>query len=570
MKSKWLSVMLALTMVLSLSACGETSRNNPTTSCPNSPESATEESSEAAPESESVTPASRESIAACFADGPGLREALDDDYRNYYEIFVYSFYDSDGDGIGDLKGVEQNLDYIAGMGFNGIWLMPIMPSPSYHKYDVIDYMEVDPAYGTIEDFESLAAACHERGIRLTIDFVLNHTSSQCAWFQEACEYLKTLDDTADPDPEQCPYVEYYHFDRQPANAVWYPLPGTSWYYEGSFWDQMPDLNLSCEALQKDIEEIASFWIEKGVDGFRMDAALHFEENQPDFNNAALNRLYEYCRAQHPDFYMVSEVWDSAQIIGKYYESLTPSMFDFPLSGVDGAIFKAAAGRGDVSGLVKAMDRIEEIYCGGNPNYIDAPFLSNHDQARIANAFSGDLDSMKMAGGLLMMMSGNPFVYYGEEIGMQSTGLSDENKRLPMNWFPDKNQEGMTEGPEASDHNFLQPAACLAQQLEDPDSLVNYYRRALEIRNHIPEIARGTVDRVESLCVGNQAAITKTWGDSIIGIVYNTGTEPIQINIKDTELIYGELEGILTLHPQETITWNDGVLEMPGRSIAVLK
>ena len=151
---------------------------------------------------------------------------IDDNYRNYYEIFVYSFYDSDGDGIGDINGVIEKLDYVQEMGFNGIWLMPIMPSTTYHKYDVTDYYVIDTEYGTMEDFERLVEECHKRDIRLIIDFVMNHSSSKHPWFTEACEYLKTLPAGAEPDAEVCPYVDYYHFSKEQVNGTYYKVAGT--------------------------------------------------------------------------------------------------------------------------------------------------------------------------------------------------------------------------------------------------------------------------------------------------------------------------------------------------------
>ena len=144
---------------------------------------------------------------------------IDDNYRNYYEIFVYSFFDSDGDCIGDLQGVIEKLDYVEYMGFNGIWFMPIMPSPSYHKYDVTDYYAIDEAYGTMEDFEKLVEECHNRGINVVIDFVINHSSSEHPWFKQACDYLKTLEAGQEPDLAVCPYVDYYHFSREQENST---------------------------------------------------------------------------------------------------------------------------------------------------------------------------------------------------------------------------------------------------------------------------------------------------------------------------------------------------------------
>ncbi|MCD7841126.1 MAG: alpha-amylase, partial [Lachnospiraceae bacterium] len=303
-----------------------------------------------------------------------MTEAPDDNYRNYYEIFVYSFYDSDGDGIGDLNGVREKLDYIEEMGFDGIWLMPVMPSTTYHKYDVTDYYGIDEEYGTIEDFQALVEECHERGIRVVIDFVINHTSSQHEWFQTACEYLASLDEGEEPNVSVCPYVGYYHFSQTQESSDYYEIPVTgssTWYYEGVFWSEMPDLDLSNEALRADLEDIAAWWIDMGVDGFRMDAALHFEESDTAFNTEVLDWLYSYCLTLDPDFYMVSEVWANEATIAAYYASGTPSMFNFDMAEAEGKLIKAARGTLKVSSLIDSMIQWQEDFSAENPDYIDA-------------------------------------------------------------------------------------------------------------------------------------------------------------------------------------------------------
>lgn len=493
---------------------------------------------------------------------------IDDNYRNYYEIFVYSFYDSDGDGIGDLNGVTEKLDYIADMGFNGIWLMPIMPSTTYHKYDVKNYCEIDQEYGSMEDFERLLEECHNRGIRLVIDMVINHSSSQHPWFTEACAYLRGLEEGAEPDPEECPYVEYYHFSKERVNSTYYDIRGCDWYYEGSFWSEMPDLNLSCEALRRELEDVAKFWIDKGVDGFRMDAALHFEEDDTDFNTGTLNWLYSYCKGLNPDFYMVSEVWAGINTIQGYYGSGTPSMFNFDAAGAEGKIILAARGTYVASSFVKDMLRYQDLFSEANAEYIDAPFITNHDMGRVSNALLSNPNDLKMACGLLMMMNGSPFVYYGEEIGMKSSGQKDENKRLPMIWS-DTDTTGMTNGPKDADSGITSAFPSVEEQRIDGTSIYNYYKRALRIRNENPEIARGTIAIVESLCDAHQAAITKTYDGSTIGIVYNNSKEEIQVTLTGSELADMQIRGYLTLNG-EVITLEDGVLVMPAQSICILK
>lgn len=507
-------------------------------------------------------------LLAAFLCSCGSKETIvDDNYRNYYEIFVRSFYDSDGDGVGDLNGVTQKLDYIADMGFNGIWLMPIMPSPTYHKYDVTDYCGVDSQYGVQEDFARLTRECHSRGIRVVIDFVINHSSSQHEWFQQACAYLKGLGEGEKPDAAQCPYVDYYHFSREKGGEGFYQVPGTDWYYEGSFWSEMPDLNLSCQALRRELEQAADYWMELGADGFRMDAALHFEERNTAFNTQTLHWLYEYCKQKNPDFYMVSEIWANRAVIADYYGSRTPSMFNFDAAGAEGQLIKAARGNLSAAALATAMRDYQEVFGGVYEDYIDAPFLTNHDMNRVANALMNDQDNMKMACGLLMMMNGSPFVYYGEEIGMASKGMKDESKRTAMYWSR-TDETGMTENPDGAEV-MTSAFAPVDEQLTEEDSLLNYYRRALRLRNENPEIARGKITLIESLCGGSQAAMLKTWRESTVGIVYHTGKESAQITVAGTDLEEMKIRGYLTLNG-EAAALEEGVLSMPPQSICILK
>ena len=211
-----------------------------------------------------------------------LAHAQEDDSFNWYEVFVYSYQDSNGDGIGDLNGLRNRLDYIEEMGYDGLWLMPIMPSPSYHKYDVMDYKAIDPQYGTLEDMRALVQACHERGIRIIIDLPVNHTSLRHPWFLNAAESLQKRQ-------EDSPYIDYYHFSKDPgAKSV--QLNGTKWYYEEQFsGGGMPDLNLDNAAVRNEIQDIMTFWLsDVGVDGFRLDAVTSFYTGDTSRNVAFLN------------------------------------------------------------------------------------------------------------------------------------------------------------------------------------------------------------------------------------------------------------------------------------------
>ncbi|PKK88300.1 MAG: alpha-amylase, partial [Tenericutes bacterium HGW-Tenericutes-7] len=203
--------------------------------------------------------------------------SLEDQYRVYYEIFVGSFSDSNNDGYGDLQGIINRFDYLndgddnsgRSLGIEGIWLMPIMPSPSYHKYDVKDYKAIDPNYGTIEDFENLTALANERDVRIIIDLVLNHTSSQHPWFKAA----KLAVQNNDFDNEYIGYYTIVTEEQKEPGKRYYLLAG-DYYYEGNFSSQMPELNLDNEDVRNEIIDIISFWFGKGVAGFRLDAAKY--------------------------------------------------------------------------------------------------------------------------------------------------------------------------------------------------------------------------------------------------------------------------------------------------------
>ncbi len=385
---------------------------------------------------------------------------------------------------------------------------------------------------------------------------------------DACEYLKKLPEGQEPDLDECPYVDYYHFAREQVNGDYYNVSGSDWYYEGVFWSEMPDLNLGSETLRAELEDVSRFWIDKGIDGFRMDAAMHFEENDIAFNTEALNWLYSFCTGLNPDFYMVSEVWANKATITNYYASGTPSMFNFDLADTEGKLIKAARGNYKAANLVENMVGYQSDYAKKYADFIDAPFIANHDMGRVANGLAKDADNMKMACGLLMMMNGNPFVYYGEEIGMSSSGKKDENKRLPMIWS-DTDATGMTNGPLDADKDIVSAFAGVEQQLQDPYSILNYYKRAVRLRNENPEIARGQIQIVEELTEGNQAAITKTYEDSTIGIVYNTSDETVSAALSDTALSGMAIRGYLTLNG-EVITLDSDVLSMPAKSVCILK
>lgn len=498
-------------------------------------------------------------------------EVPDDKYRTYYEVFVRSFYDGDGDGIGDLQGLTQKLDYIEDLGFNGIWLMPIMPSPTYHKYDVTDYYTIDPEYGTLEDFQTFLEACEERGINVIIDLVFNHTSSEHPWFQEAYAYMQGVEDNEEPDASECPYVDYYHFQKEPASG-YSVVEGTEWYYESRFYYGMPDLNLQNEAVRAEIEEISKYWLDMGVDGFRLDAAKEYETGNAGANIEILSWYSDFVKGYKPDAYLVAEVWDTLDTVTAYYASGIDSIFNYPFGNYDGTLVatvkKAGDGQSGAS-FAKSLEEVEDMFKAQNPDMIDAPFLSNHDTGRIAGFLAPSEDKVKLGGAINLLMSGSTFVYYGEEIGMKGAG-ADENKRAPMRWTVDDG-EGMT-NPPPNMEKVVQKYGTLEEQKESTDSIYQYYKNAIAIRNTYPEIARGE-QRAVTLADGDLIVIAKEYEGKTTYVVINNCEEAKTIDLNGTELEGAKLKDSLVTMPStqsESTVLKNNQLEMPGLGICILK
>ena len=488
----------------------------------------------------------------------------DDKYRTTYEIFVYSFCDSNGDGIGDLNGIRSRLDYIQELGFDAIWLTPVHPSSTYHKYDVDDYRAVDPAFGTMEDFEALVKDCHERGIRLYMDLVLNHTSDDNEWFQAAADYLRELPSDWEPDSSYCRYYDYYNFTA--------PLEGTDWYYEARFWSEMPDLNLGSQAVRDEIRDIMAFWLGKGADGFRLDAVTSYFTGNPEANTEFLRYVTEAGRSIDPDCYFVGEAWTDRDTIAGLYRSGIDSLFDFPFAGLDGFIVNIVNGTYKASDYVKGMLLAEEAYGNANPDFVDAPFYTNHDMARSAGYFGADQGPVtKMAYAMSLFMTGNSFVYYGEEIGMKGAG-KDENKRAPMYWSDDPDDPDMCDGPPDMD-DFQMKFPSAADQMQDGLSLWTWFREVIRVRNAFPAIARGRTEGEDALlCDDSVAAFWRRYasdtGAEDVLIVMNLRTETAKKDLAGAG-IDGELKLSAVLNTdEEKIIYEDGVLTLPGYSIAV--
>lgn len=495
-------------------------------------------------------------LLACLAGPLCAAEALQwqHDWARgavFYEVFVRSFADANGDGIGDLAGLTSKLDYLndgnpattTDLGVDALWLMPVFDSPSYHGYDVVNYEAIEPDYGTAADFERLLAEAHKRGLRVIVDFVMNHTSSQNPWFQASA--------SLPPGPYRTWYV--WRGDNpgwtQPwgRGPVWHESNGA--FYYGIFWSGMPDLNFATPAVREEIERLAALWLGRGVDGFRLDATRHLfangpgeEQNDQPETHVFLKELSARVRRVAPAAVLVGENWTETPIIARYFGSTAaiaggdelPMNFDFPLA----AALVEGVKQGDAAGIAAKLAEIQALY---PPGVNDAPFLTNHDMVRVATLLEGDPARLKSAAAILLTLPGAPFLYYGEEVGLlNGPGRDDQYKRTPMPWDASAGG-GFTTGKPWFDFAPGKETANVAAQTGDPASLLSCYRRLIRARKASRALRLGSLELL-SEGPGPVLAYIRVEGRERVLVVHNLGdaaseTGPLELRGRRAETLF---------------------------------
>ncbi|GJE33474.1 alpha-amylase family protein [Methylobacterium oxalidis] len=495
-------------------------------------------------------------------------------YKNavIYCLSVRTFMDADGDGIGDFAGLERRLDYLQGLGITAIWLMPFQPSPKRDGgYDISDYYGVDPDYGSLGDFVAFAHAAKQRGLRVIIDLVVNHTSDRHRWFQSA---------RSDPDS---PYRDWYVWSAErPANAdegmVFPGVQKTTWtydarakaYYFHRFFDFQPDLNTANPEVRAEILKIMGFWIELGVSGFRMDAAPFViakkgpdVTGEPDEQFDMLRDFREFLQWRKGDAIILAE----ANILPKqdldYFGADADRMHMMFNFQVNQATFYALAA-GDTRPLIKAIDKTWKRPASAQW----ATFLRNHDELdlgrltekqrqtvfaafgpdkdmqlyergirrRLAPMLQGDPRKIRLAYSLMLTLPGTPVLRYGDEIGMgDDLSLKERDcARTPMQWTAEKNG-GFTKsdrptmpvigkGPYGYEH------VNVAEQRHDKDSLLAWMQSMIRLRKEAPEIGWGAVTALET---GEDAvlALRYDWRNNAVLCLHNLAARPIEISLR---------------------------------------
>ena len=459
-----------------------------------------------------------------------------------YQIYPKSFKDSNGDGVGDLKGITEKLDYLQDLGIDILWLSPVYKSPFIDQgYDISDYYAIDPLFGAMEDMEELIAEGKKRGIAIIMDLVVNHCSSHHEWFQKAL---------ADPDG---PYADYFYFiesDKEPNNwesyfggSVWEPVPGTNKYYLHSFHKDQPDLNWQNPVLREEIYKMINWWLDKGIAGFRIDAIINIKKDlewrslPSDRDNGLvpvpeslvnaqpiepfLQELKERTFARYNAF-TVGEVLNETDdelhfFIGK--DGVFSSIFDFKQTML------GQEGKGWFDHSLPTADELKEsifqAHERGDSIGVLSTIIENHDEPRgvshyIAEGPVNDT-SKKALGTIQVLRKGIPFIYQGQEIGMENqvfesvedfddiatingyhvakeAGLSEEealaaiakysrdNARTPMQWSAEPGL-GFSDGSAWLISPKPDVAINVEDQEKDPDSILNYYRQLTALYRH---------------------------------------------------------------------------------------
>jgi glycosidase len=443
--------------------------------------------------------------------------------------------------------------------------MPIMNSPTYHKYDVVDYKSIHPDYGTVEDFKKFVDEAHKRNIRVLVDLILNHTGSDHPWFQEALK-----DKTSK-------YHDYYVWAKKDSIrdqiarkqisfdsdnlTQWHAVNGDTLgdHYYGFFWSGMPDLNFDNADVKAEFVDIGKFWLtDMKVDGFRLDAAKHiFPTDRAADNHEFWVWFRDEMKQIKPDVYLVGEVWSKAEDVAPYLKGL-PALFNFDLgysitSAVD-------AGR-DTIGLVTQYKKIMDFYNGTTSDYIDATFLKNHDQNRIMSELHDDEAKARMAASILMTLPGTPYVYYGEEIGMK--GLKpDEFIREPFLWDKTGKDKSQTtwEEPRYSNDKTVVPYAI---QKADPNSMYNFYKDWIEYRNDSQALTYGSLE-LSPIALTEIVSFIRTKGDDTSFVIHNISDVEVTVPV-DFDEIYR-----LDFRTNPSIELRETEIVMPARSTAILK
>lgn len=497
-----------------------------------------------------------------------------------YQIYPWSFQDSDGDGIGDLRGIEARLDYLVDLGIDAIWLSPIFPSPmADFGYDVADYCGIDPRFGTLADFDSLLASAHARGLKLLLDFVPNHSSDQHPWFVESRasrdnpkrDWYIWRDPAADGGPPNNWISDF-------GGPAWTDDAATGQYYSHAFLKEQPDLNWRNPELRAAMLDVLRFWFARGVDGFRIDVLWHivkhadFPDNplNPDWDPATgeMHRVFQRHSTDQPevhdiaaDMRAIADAFgrngNERVLIGEIYLPVERLMRYYGLAGEGVHLpfnFQLIDAPWNARGLARMIADYEAALPeGGWPNWV----LGNHDRPR--SATKRGAAQARVAAMLLLTLRGTPTLYYGDELGMEDgaippdrvrdprelrepgLGLGRDPVRTPMPW-DDSEQAGFTQGEPWLPLGEGWQRRNVAAERDDPNSMLALHRALLNLRRSTPALATGRIWLLEA--EGDVLAYAREQDGETVIVALNLGPHPAPVDLPAARPVLSTVPGPL--------------------------
>ncbi len=457
-----------------------------------------------------------------------------------YQIFVASFCDSDGDGVGDLQGIIKQLPYLDALNVDVLWLTPIQSSNSMHGYDCYDYYAIDPKFGTNADYRELVYKAHSRGIKVIMDLVVNHTSPQNEWFIKSRRGVIEDVTYQDGTKETVRYRDFYRWKNSGVSSSnrWHST-GDGWYFYSSFGSNMPELNYDCQAVRDAMADVAAYWMNYGLDGFRMDAIKHVfmwdesENKSGDVEGGSYDKPYNYNLTKNVEFfkefnYKLKSKWPHCFLLGeqlsgnvgdvsKFYAGMD-SLFDFNTyyDLPNKMVF------GDVSSVASTFNSNAAQYereRGDRP--VNSMISSNHDIPRLSRACGDDEDYMKLYFAVTMTLPGLSWIYYGDEIGLigykPSGNSPDDCFRQSMKW----NSTWQYKCTAMRDFMFNEGTASVEEQLSDANSLLSYVQGLTKLRNDHPVLING---KATCLVENGMLKIVVTDGRSTVTSYHNFSYE----------------------------------------------
>ncbi|MBQ4459983.1 MAG: hypothetical protein II911_06255 [Clostridia bacterium] len=449
------------------------------------------------------------------------------------------------------------------LGVEGIWLTPIFQSPSYHKYDVTDYYTIDPDFGTMDDLKELIRVCHERGVIVILDLVLNHTGNKNPWYQS----FRTAHMAGNTENE---YYNFYCWcpksEPKPAGRVFQPIAGSDDYYECNFSTDMPELDYDRPEVRQAVLDVAKFYLDMGIDGFRFDAAKYIYLGDNKKSAEFWTWYMEELRKINPDVWTVAEVWDSDGVTNMYAPAL--DCFNFTVSQVSGQIVEAAKGA-SAARLMSYTESFINTVKGMRQTAQFVPFIGNHDTDRSAGFLPVSQGRMQMGANLLILGPGAPFIYYGEEIGIKGSrggSNTDANRRLAMLWG-----DGDTvKDPQGADYpEKNQVKATVKDQLADQNSLFNYYKKLIAVRRANPEIAYGDYKAV-TFQNSKVAGFTASAATGTVCVLHNTTDDEQKVVLDEVGLASLKIASVCGAGEAALSDDGLGVLTIGPRTSVVLR